>query len=326
MVDFGVMFRCQKPPEELVEYARLIDNSGFDELWIVEDCFFAGGLTSVSIALANTNRVKVGLGIMPAVSRNPAFTAMEFANLARQFPGRFLPGIGHGIAEWMEQIGALPQSQLAALEETTQAVRLLLAGETVTMQGKHVQLDDVQLVFPPKNVPPVQLGVHGPKSLKISGRSADGTIFGEGSSPEFITWAKLHIDIGRKEAEWDDHHRLTAYVWTSIGNDRTAARVILRPTLASTLPYIYQKLEPLGIVDKVKELTEHEAKQHFISSIPDKWFDMLTVSGTIEDARTSVKRFINAGVDSIVFVIPAENEEQQIQLLAKELLPYFNHE
>jgi hypothetical protein len=37
------MFRCTTEPEALPAYARRVDELGYDELWIVEDCFFAGG-------------------------------------------------------------------------------------------------------------------------------------------------------------------------------------------------------------------------------------------------------------------------------------------
>ena len=40
----GIQFRCQCPPETLQAFARLTEASGFDELWIVEDCFWGGGI------------------------------------------------------------------------------------------------------------------------------------------------------------------------------------------------------------------------------------------------------------------------------------------
>ncbi|MBC8170875.1 MAG: LLM class flavin-dependent oxidoreductase, partial [Anaerolineae bacterium] len=190
------MFRCQYPPEALVSFARQAENAGFDELWVVEDCFFAGGMASATVALASTQRITVGLGIMPAVARNAAFTAMEIAALARFYPRRFLPGLGHGVADWMRQVGAFPTSQLSALGETTQVVRALLAGETVNFQGQHVHLDNVKLDFPPQPVPPLALGVRGPKSLAMSGRVADGTIIAEGAAPQYITWVRQQIDKG----------------------------------------------------------------------------------------------------------------------------------
>ena len=57
------------------------------------------------------------------VVRNAAVAAMEMSGVARLFPGRFIAGFGHGVADWMRQIGALPPSQLAAFDETVDAIR-----------------------------------------------------------------------------------------------------------------------------------------------------------------------------------------------------------
>lgn len=77
MPDIGVMFRCQWTPELLPGYARWAETGGFDELWLVEDCFFAGGVASAATALAVTERIKVGLGIVPAIARNALLPVLE---------------------------------------------------------------------------------------------------------------------------------------------------------------------------------------------------------------------------------------------------------
>ena len=74
----GAMFRCLLPPERLIQFARLVDGLGLDELWLVEDCFWAGGIASTATALAVTERVRVGLGVAPAVVRNPAVPRMVY--------------------------------------------------------------------------------------------------------------------------------------------------------------------------------------------------------------------------------------------------------
>ena len=81
-MSFGVQFPCALPPEELLGWARGCEDAGFDEFYIVEDCFFAAGISSVTAALAATSRVKVGLGIVPTVARNAAFTALAFGSSA----------------------------------------------------------------------------------------------------------------------------------------------------------------------------------------------------------------------------------------------------
>lgn len=320
MTDLGLMFRCQNPPEKLVEYARRAEALGYAELWLVEDCFFAGGIASAATALAATERIRVGLGIAPAVARNPAFTAMEFAALARLHPGRFLPGLGHGVGEWMRQIGAFPASQLAALEETSQAVRRLLRGERVDMDGTHVHLDGVQLEFPPADVPPLHLGVRGEKSLALAGRSADGTLLAEGCSPAYIRWAWEQIERGRQEAGREDAHHLTVYVWANAGDGLQRARAALRPEVARVLPHIPQQLAPLGIGDELAALLQEHGPGGLSDALPDAWLDELTVSGTPADCAAAVRRFANAGADAVVLVPTGGDEAEQVERLAEIML------
>lgn len=93
----GVVFRPQSPPEFLHEAVTIADQSGIDELWLWEDCLAEGGVAASAMALAWTERIRVGVGILPTPLRNPALAAMEVATLARTFPGRLLVGLGHGV-------------------------------------------------------------------------------------------------------------------------------------------------------------------------------------------------------------------------------------
>jgi alkanesulfonate monooxygenase SsuD/methylene tetrahydromethanopterin reductase-like flavin-dependent oxidoreductase (luciferase family) len=165
----GVTFRPQLPPEQLRKVAQAAEAAGVPELWLWEDCFLEGGLTTASAALAWTERLRVGVGLLPVPLRNPALVAMEIATLARLFPGRVLPGLGHGVLDWMAQVGAGVASPMRLLGEYTTAVRALLHGETVRIAGRYVQLDGVALDWPPADVPPLWVGARGPKTLRLAG-------------------------------------------------------------------------------------------------------------------------------------------------------------
>ena len=153
----GVIFKADRPPEELAAFATAAESAGLDELWLWEDCFLAGGIATSATALAATTRITVGLGVMPAVFRNPVAAAMEIATLARLHPGRFVAGLGHGVPAWMDQIGALPPKPVRALEETTVAVRRLLAGESFSTKGD-TSTSARSAAQPPMSRPPVVLG------------------------------------------------------------------------------------------------------------------------------------------------------------------------
>lgn len=190
----GVMFDRDRAPEELPAFASHLEASGVDELWVVEDLGFGGGVAAAATALAATATIGVGIGIVPAPFRNPAVLAMELATLERLHPGRLIAGIGHGVGPWMVQVGAAVGSPLTLLEETMVGVRALLAGTRVRTAGRYVTIDDVQLVHPPVAVPPLMAGVMKPRSLRLSGRIADGTILAEGTGPATITAALVDID------------------------------------------------------------------------------------------------------------------------------------
>lgn len=190
------MFDRDLPPEQLVPFARHLDGTAVDDLWVVEDLGWTGGVSSAATALAVTTRLRVGIGIAPAPLRNAALLAMELGNLARMYPERLAAGIGHGVQSWMRQVGAAAKSPLSLLEETLTSVQALLRGETVTLQGREVHLDGIKLVHPPAVVPPVLAGVVSPKSLALSGRVAQGTIVPEGFGPAEIAGALEHIAPG----------------------------------------------------------------------------------------------------------------------------------
>lgn len=303
--NLGIVFRPEQVPENLPAYARRAEEAGFDELWVWEDCFLAGGIASAAVALANTETITVGAGILPAVVRNPVFAAMEIATLARFYPGRFLPGFGHGVAGWMRQIGAFPKSQLAALEDVAVIVRAMLAGEQLTYEGKEVQLHDVALAHPPDPAPPVSLGVRGPKSLALSGRVSDGTILAEYAAPAYITWAREQIAKGQGEAGHDRPHRITVFVLASAGETTAEAQEAARPVMAAAIypGYVDSQLVPLGILPEVEALREQSAdSEEFAAAMPAAWIEQLAVAGTPADWDVAIDRFAAAGVDSVVLV------------------------
>ncbi len=320
--NLGIMFRREHAPEDLPAFARRAEQAGFDELWLVEDCFYASGIASAAVALACTDRIAVGLGIMPAVVRNPVFTAMEIATLARLYPGRFLPGLGHGMAGWMRQIGVFPKSQLRALEETTVTVRAMLTGERFSYDGTQVHLDEVELVHPPAQVPLISLGVRGPKSLALSGRVADGTILAEYSVPAYVSWAREQIEGGKQEAGIDQKHRLTVLAYASAGATTAAARQQVRPIIAAGIASgkVDPQLAPMGILPQVHELRKSGNLAQFAAAMPDDWIDELAIAGTPEDWDQAINRLVEAGVDSIVLTPLPDKRLNELDVFAQHFL------
>ena len=212
MVALGVVVRPQLPPERLLPVARAAEQAGLDEVWLWEDCFAEGGLTTAAAMLASTDRLRVGVGILPTPLRNVALAAMEVATVERLFPGRFSFGVGHGVQEWMGQVGARPASPLTLLAEYTLALRGLLAGDEVSTAGSYVTLDRVRLAWPPAAPPPVLAGAVGPRTLRLAGEVADGTILTAGSTPASVRAAREVLAAARADTGRAGSHLLVVYV------------------------------------------------------------------------------------------------------------------
>lgn len=197
MVKLGIIFPPDLPPEQLRQVALAADESGLSELWLWEDCFAESGIATAAAVLAWTRQLRVGIGLLPVPLRNVALTAMELATLARLFPGRLVPGVGHGVLDWMGQVGARVQSPMTLLSEYTTALRELLAGRTVSTSGRYVTLDAVALTWPPQPVPPVLVGAVGPRTLTLAGAVGDGVILTGETSLDQVPDAVRQVRAGR---------------------------------------------------------------------------------------------------------------------------------
>ncbi|MFF2847972.1 LLM class flavin-dependent oxidoreductase [Streptomyces sp. NPDC058001] len=287
MTDLGAVFRPQFPPERLRKVVRSAEAAGLEELWLWEDCFLESGIASAAAALAWTDRLRVGVGLLPVPLRNVALTAMETATLLRLFPGRLTLGVGHGVQDWMGQVGARVESPVTLLREYLTALRALLAGDRVTTQGRYVQLDGVALDWPPATAPPVFAGAVGPRSLRLTGEAADGTVLDAGASPDTVRKARALVDEGRATAGRTGDHPFVVYLLTATGHD-AAARLRTELSAGGTEPD------------------------------PD-----LGVAGDAPAVAEAVQRLVEAGADTVVLQPTGDEPDPEafVRFVADEVRP-----
>jgi alkanesulfonate monooxygenase SsuD/methylene tetrahydromethanopterin reductase-like flavin-dependent oxidoreductase (luciferase family) len=282
-VRLGCVFLPQFAPERIAVTARAADDAGLDELWLWEDCFLAGGMTGVAIALANSERLTVGVGVLPVPLRNVALTAMEIATLHRAFPGRVRIGVGHGVQDWMNQVGAKVSSPMTLLREYLTCLTALLRGENVSFHGKYVTLEDVTLDWPPASAVELLTAAVGPRTLALSGELSDGTVLTQGTTPEGVRQALGHINPGRVSAT---PHSVVTYVLCATGND--AAQQI-----------------------------QNEITRWDLDSLAD-----VHASGEPAEIVAAVQRWIDAGSDTVVLQpAPTVRVEDFVRFLGTQVRP-----
>lgn len=304
------MLPCRLPPSELVGFAVAAEQAGLDQLWVVEDAFFAGGIATAATALAVTRSMTIGVGIVPAAARNVAYLAMEVATLAELHPDRVWFGVGHGMLSWLDQVGSRPASPLTLLEETLEALRVLLRGDEVTREGRYVQLDRVRLEFPPRVVPPVLAGVRGPRSIAIAGRAADGTILAEPTGTAYVADADGRVRAAAETAGVREGHELVAYTWFRPGPDTESTRSVARRLLAETLgPVNRPHLVPMiGGAELAEALAGCSTAGERAAMLDDARVDELVVHGSTDDAFRAVRALADHGAGTVVLIPPPGEE------------------
>jgi 5,10-methylenetetrahydromethanopterin reductase len=307
---FGVVFPAHAPAEDLPAFAARAEALGYDELWVIEDCFLSGGLTLAAVALAATQRIHVGIGLLPAAVRNAAIVTMEIATLGRIFPGRLTVAFGHGVESWMTQIGARPAKRLAALGELVSAVRRLLAGETVDDARSFVQLRGVALDNPPASPPTIAVGTTGPRGIALAGRHAQGLLLPEGCGPTFIAEAKEIADAAAGSSAAPP--RIVAYAWLRLEQDEPA-RLALTDAVSNWMSF--------GLFPGPVRAAGLDAPPPAGRPVSRALADELGIVGDAEQCAQAVGRFAGAGAQSLVLAAIGSGYDEQYERFAREVLP-----
>jgi alkanesulfonate monooxygenase SsuD/methylene tetrahydromethanopterin reductase-like flavin-dependent oxidoreductase (luciferase family) len=282
----GCVYLPQFAPERLAATARAADEAGLDELWVWEDCFLSGGLSAAAIVLSHSTSLSVGIGVLPVPMRNPALTAMEIATLARSFPGRVRVGVGHGVQDWMGQIGERVESPMTLLREHLTCIGALLRGDRVTFHGRYVNLDDVALDWPPSPDTELLAAAMGPKTLRLSGELASGTVITQGTTPSALREAVAHVRAGAALRGGHARSAIVTYLLYATGQDAQ-----------STLAREYCRW---GFDDAAD----------------------VGVSGSADEIATGARRWIDAGADAIVLQPPVDADiEQSVRFVGEQVRP-----
>ncbi len=187
--------------------AQKIETAGFDALYAADHLGSSvSPFTVLGAAAAVTNNVGLGTCVLNAGLRDPLSLASELATLDAVSNGRAIFGIGagHTPAEWTMLARAYPSpgERVDRLTEMVHAVQQLLAGESVTVESRHVHLSQATLIEPRKiqESIPLSIGGNGRRVLQLAVELADivgvtglGRTMPDGQQHE-VKWSARELD------------------------------------------------------------------------------------------------------------------------------------
>jgi G6PDH family F420-dependent oxidoreductase len=301
-------------PADLVRYARLAEDHGFDYATI-SDHFHpwidAQGQSpfvwSVVGAIGEATRtLRLGTWVTcPTTRIHPAIIAHASATVAAMMPGRFFLGVGTG-ENLNEHIfgDAWPETEVrqARLEEAIAVIRLLWEGGNKSHHGRYYTVENARLYTLPEEPPPLLVAGGGPRSAELAGRVGDGLIATDADAGMVRTFESTG---GRGKPRYGSMTVCWARDETSAR--RTAHRIW--PTSAMESSLSWELPLPKHFEDVAKLVTEDAIAESILCG-PDA-----------ERYVDAYRQYIEAGFDHISVHHVGPDQEGFFRFFAREVMP-----
>lgn len=298
-----------------LDMATYAEAQGFSEIWQADTRLARDCVVMMGAFLAETRRLRIGSGVLPIWTRNPAVIAATWSTmweLGGQVDGRGRVMLGLGA--WWEpiaaRVGVRRERPLAAMREHVEAIRRLFTMEEVTYQGEFVSLDRVRLDVAygdtsPRDIP-IYIGATGPQMLELAGEIADGVVLNYVVSVDYIRQAVERVRRGAARAgkTLDQVDRPELLVCCLSDEDPGAAMMEGKTLVAyylGTEPHIMKASNvDETLIKKVQDFVGWPATEadyrRAARLIPDDVVRNLMAVGAADECRAKVAEYIAAGV------------------------------
>jgi 5,10-methylenetetrahydromethanopterin reductase len=299
---------------EMIELARLADETGMESIWMSDHLCYRDSLTTSMALLANTQRIKVAPAPMSPYSRHPIISAMSIATMEEFAPGRVIASPGTGNAAALKEAGIESPRPLRTMREYVDILRRFLSGETVNFHGEIFRINGAKMGFVPSTPIKMYLTAVRPRMLQLGGEMGDGVLLSAGCAPAYIAQCVGEIKkgaekVGKSLADTD----VAGFVTASVSENRREAIEANKMFLA----YVFRNTHHAenirlggGKVDQdalaaAVGKRDWEAAQKFISS------DIVhahSVAGTASECGKQLESFIKGGLNLPV-LLPMGTQE-----------------
>lgn len=312
----ALYFQDKHPIDVELAMARYAEEKGITEIWQADTRLARDCVVMMGALLASTRTTKVGSGVLPIWTRNPAViaaswsTMWELAGTDRDGRSRTMLGLGAWWEPIASRVGEDRRKPLTALRENIEAIRALFTMEEVSFEGEFVHLDQVKLDVAygdssPRNIP-IYLGATGPRALELAGEICDGVVLNYVVTAEHIRRSvELVAEGAKRSGRTIDQIDRPELLVCSLSDDDPAEALQTAKSLVAyylgTEPHI---MEASGadpeLVTRVQEVVgwpaTEEDYRRAAGLIPDALAKSLVAVGTATECIDTVAEFVDAGV------------------------------
>ncbi|HWC15200.1 MAG TPA: LLM class F420-dependent oxidoreductase [Actinomycetota bacterium] len=297
------------------ELARHAEGLGYTDAWAAE----ASGTDGFSVASAvgiATDRMRVGIAIVPIFTRPPALLAMSTLAAQQACAGRFCLGLGASsptiVERWM---GLDFDKPLTRARETIEAVQAAVTGDKVDYEGDTVRVKGFRMEQAVIGKVPLFLAALGPKMLALAEEKADGVALFL-ASEEGVRYAK------ERAPSCETLARLICFVGDDPSEVRDFARWLLTPYL--TVPGYNRFVAAQGFEVEARAVATAWGagdRKGAGAAISDRLVDALVIAGPAQACRERIASFREAGLDTPILMLLSQKGPQAVERAIDEMAP-----
>ena len=220
-LDFSVGLGRTESAQEIGDYARVAEESGFKQLTLIDMPFVGRDVhTLMTMSALNTRSILIGHGVTTPVLFHPMSIANATASINELSGGRAFVGLGVG-GPFESVVGRV--SPVKEMRETVNFIRKFMSGEEGEYKGVKAHSEWA------RDPVPIYIAAERPRMLRLAGEIADGVI-SIGTNPEWVKWKMNLVEqgalkAGRDPAEVEYWVRTMIYV----ANNKEDAREEVAP-------------------------------------------------------------------------------------------------
>jgi 5,10-methylenetetrahydromethanopterin reductase len=325
---FGVIYQSFDPPSVFLEYVRLIEDAGFDYLWVCDSSLHARDVFCyLTLAALNTTHLRLGVTVHQPFTRHPGINVNGMSTVNEISGGRAIMAVGTGDRPQLE-LGFRPAS-VALVRDMIQVSRRLIDGESVTFENEQFRLYDARLRSYARGNMPIYVACSGPRMLEMAGEHADGVIMMAGATEETIEFGLSHVRTGAARAgrpvdEMDiawgaatviDDERETALEQTRLMAAWYANHSARYAAQAGAAPSVIESMRGKNAGSNLHEA--HEAA----ALATDAMVDQLALAGSPAHVKARIGVARELGIQHFELFLIGPQKRQTLRRFAAEVMP-----
>ncbi len=325
-MEFGFTLKPDHSVERTIALAKQAEAAGFGYGWLFDShVLWKDPYPLLTLIARETRTLRLGTCVTNPATREPSVTASSLAVLQEISGGRVDLGIGRG--DSAIRVLGKPPTTMATLEEAIHVIRALAEGRPIEYEGA-----TLQLTWSAGHRLPVWVAGYGPVALRMTGRVGDGAML-QIADPDLIRWFAGQVHESAREAGRDPHAvRIMSAAPAHVGDLADGRdRVRWFPALVGNhvvdLVNKYQGELPEALTHYVRSREGYDYLHHAevgsanAAFVTDDIVDRFAIVGDAAAHVAKLTVLAEAGVDQFNVYLMNGNEEEQLEIYGREVIP-----